>query len=307
MGQSNHLVSIVMPVYNGANLLMFSLNSIKDQDYPNLEMIVVIDGSTDNSEEILTTFSNSWSIPLKVLKHPGGNRQGIASSYQLAIDHCQGKYIAFLEQDDVWQVNKISEQVKVFEQFKNVGVVFSDVYKFDVQGKAAATPFKTMINRPPSGRPFNPFLRLLWGDFVSTFSNIMVRRNLVDLQDILAEPEGFQDWMLLVLLSQRCKFYHSNKTRIYWRQRQDSFYGKFRQDPKYISKFRNLRKLALKNSMSKIWHENQNSNSGHHISNFLIKQYWYFIIHLLSFTEGIADTLNRSFIFRKISSQRMVH
>ncbi len=66
------------------------------------------------------------------------------------------------------------------------------------------------------------FRRMLWGNCVSTFSNIMVRRSLVNgSTDIIMEPEGFQDWMLL-LLSRRCCFYHSSRTKTFWRRRANS-------------------------------------------------------------------------------------
>ncbi len=284
MNNNDHLVSVIMPVFNGMTFLPASLESIMAQDYPNLEIIVVDDGSIDKSKEVLESFANSWSGCMKVLMHPGRKRQGIAASYRLGLKHCLGEYIAFLEQDDVWSVNKISEQIKVLNALPEVGVVFSDVYTFDEEGIVSAKAFKTLINRPPTERSFNAFWRLLWGNCVSTFSNIMVRHNQINLSDIITSPDGFQDWMLLLLLSSRCRFYYCSKTRTFWRQRQDSYHAKLRQMPKY----RSLRKLALRNASEKLLLERQSIHSHHTYIEFFFKSCWLSIILLFSTAERMA-------------------
>ena len=289
MNRANHLVSVIMPVFSGGDLLPITLESVRNQDYPNLEIIVVDDGSIDKSKEVLESFANSWSGCMKVLTHPGRKRRGIASSYRLGLKHCRGEYIAFLEQDDVWSVNKISEQIKVFDAFPEIGVVFSDVYTCDEEGRVATKAFKTLINRPPTERPFNAFWRLLWGNYVSTFSNIMVRHNQINISDIITSPGGFQDWMLLLLLSSRCKFYHCSRTKILWRQRQDSYHARLRQYPKY----RNLRKLALRNSIEKLRRERHSIYYQHTYIEYFFKSYWLSVISLVSAAEKMADFYRR--------------
>ncbi len=289
MNKADHLVSVIMPVFNGMTFLPASLESIMAQDYPNLEIIVVDDGSIDKSKEVLESFANSWSGCMKVLMHPGRKRQGIAASYRLGLKHCLGEYIAFLEQDDIWSVNKISEQIKVFDSFPEVGVVFSDVYTCDEEGSVATKAFKTLINRPPTERSFNAFWRLLWGNCVSTFSNIMVRHKLINISDIITSPGGFQDWMLLLLLSSRCKFYHCSRTKILWQQRQDSYHAKLRQ---YL-KYRNLRKLALRNSIEKLLLERHSIHYQHTYIEYFFKSYWLSVITLVSATERMADFYRR--------------
>ncbi len=296
MNAADELVSVIMPVCNGGDLFAIALDSVRNQDCPILEVIVVNDGSTDGTEEVLESFSNSWSGCMKILTHPGRQRKGIAASYRLGLENCQGTYIAFLEHDDFWPTNKISEQIKAFDAFPEVGVVFSDVYPCDEEGRIAAKAYKTLINRPPTQRPFGAFLRLLWGDFVSTFSNIMVRRSLINTSDILEEPEGFQDWMLLLLLSSRCKFYHCSRTRAIWRQRPGSYYGKLRQLPGYMSKYRRLRKLAIKNAIGKV----QSFDSGNFHTKHFRKRYLYFLFSVFSCAERVADFLNPRSIHRRM-------
>jgi len=297
MKSKNPLVSVIMPVFNGDDFLLAALESIAFQDYPNLEIIVINDGSTDKSADVLGSFSKSRPGSLKILEHPDRQRHGIAASYQLGLQHCSGKYIAFLEHDDFWPSNKISEQVKVLEAFPQVGVVFADVHHCNSEGKVSARPFRTIVNRPPADKPFNAVWRLLWGNCVSTFSNMMVRHENVNAYDIIANPEGFQDWMLLLKLAFRCKFYHCRQTKTFWRQRPDSYYGKLRQMPNYISKYRRLRQLALRKAMAGILLERRSL-----FSNGVAKTYWYTVISLLSAAERMADFFNRRVFNREITT-----
>jgi glycosyltransferase involved in cell wall biosynthesis len=295
---TNPLISIIMPVFNGKAFLPAALESVMAQDYPNLEMITVDDGSTDESEKILESFAHFWSGPINILTHPARQNRGIAASYRLGLEHCHGKYVAFLEHDDFWPPNKISEQVKIFNTFNEVGVVFSDVYLCDEKGRISTKAFKPLINSPPSERPFNAFPRLVWGNCLSTFSNVMVRQDLIDIYDIINQPEGFQDWMLLLLLSRRCKFYHCTQTKTFWRQRQDSCHSKLMRAPKYTS----LRKLALRNAIGKHLHEVNASDSNHLYKERYLKSYWYSIISLFTTAERVADFVNRRFFNRGITS-----
>ena len=225
---------------------------------------------------------------MKILTHPQRRQLGIAASYRLGLQHCGGKYIAFLEQDDMWPGNKISEQIKILEAFPKVGVVFSDIYEYDDIGKLATEPFVTRINRPPSDRSFNSLWRLLWGNYVSTFSNMMVREELVHDSDILSYPEGFQDWMLLLKLSFRCKFYHCTEVSTIWRQRSDSHFSTMKRMPGYRKK----RKLAIKRAVTSVLNE-QESFHRKGLSEYYSKIFLRAAITLLSAIERLADFMNR--------------
>ncbi|MEZ4706698.1 MAG: glycosyltransferase [Caldilineaceae bacterium] len=236
---ANPYVSIIMPTYNGARFLGAALESIRRQDYAYsaLELIVVDDGSTDETGEILASFQQSWLGQVALLNHPGRKNRGISESYRLAIAHAKGDLIAFLEHDDFWLDNKISEQIKIFEAYPEVGVVFSDVYPCDVHGAISAYPFRGIVNRPIADKPFDDaFWRLIWGNFILTFSNFMIRRNLFDVSDILLEPKGFQEWMLLLRMAKRCYFFHCSSTKTFWRQNEHSYHRRLGRLPDYKRK-----------------------------------------------------------------------
>ena len=283
MSAINGLVSVIMPVCNGGDLLPLALQSITTQDYPDLEVIAIDDGSVDDSAQILETCVAAGEGRLKVLTHPGRQRRGIAASYRLGLEHCRGEYIAFLEQDDMWPTHKISAQMSIFTTFPEVGVVFSEVYTCDAEGCISTKSYSPLVNRPPTERPFRAFWQLLWGNCVCTFSNFMVRAHQIHPDDIIAEPAGFQDWMLLLLLSRRCQFYFCHSTQTFWRQRPESYFAQLSQLPK----FRSTRKLALRQALEKLCADRAESVYPLYTGP-CARLYWDVVIALLSALEGTA-------------------
>ena len=106
------LVSVIIPTYNYAHYIMQAINSVINQNYPaeNIEIIVVDDGSTDNSREVLQDL-----IDRNVIKYYFQNNKGKANATAVAVQKCSGKYIFNLDADDYFLPEKITKFVKVFE------------------------------------------------------------------------------------------------------------------------------------------------------------------------------------------------
>ena len=114
------LVSLCIPVHNGAEFIQIMLNSIEQITYPNLEIIVSDDDSTDES----LTLVQSCQIPNgRIFTH---SRYGLVSNWNYCIKQAKGKYIKFLFQDDTLEPDCITKMVEVAEQDKQIGLVFSD-------------------------------------------------------------------------------------------------------------------------------------------------------------------------------------
>jgi glycosyltransferase involved in cell wall biosynthesis len=100
------LVSVIVPSYNYLKYLDKCLESVINQDYPNIELIVVDDGSTDGSLEYLLGFGGA----IKVLQQ---ENQGVSVARNFGILESKGEFIAFLDADDFWDTSKISKQVNI--------------------------------------------------------------------------------------------------------------------------------------------------------------------------------------------------
>ena len=111
------LVSIVMPSYNTAGFIADSINSVRAQTYENWELIIVDDCSTDNTDEVVSFFEDPRIRYIKNEKNSGA-----AVSRNRALSEAKGRWIAFLDSDDLWSPNKLQKQIAFME---NSGYGFS--------------------------------------------------------------------------------------------------------------------------------------------------------------------------------------
>lgn len=116
------LVSINMVVYNGAKYINESIQGILDQTYANFELIIVDDGSTDDTIEIVRRFSDR-----RIRLYKNNINRGLVFSRNRAIDLSNGEYITINDCDDISMMNRISEQICFLESNKDFGMVGSNV------------------------------------------------------------------------------------------------------------------------------------------------------------------------------------
>lgn len=112
MRKFNPLVSIVIPVYNGENYLKEAIDSALAQTYENIEIIVVNDGSVDNTESIAKSYGNK----IKYFKKKNG---GTSTALNLGIKNMKGEYFSWLSHDDMYYPNKIKRQIEELSKLKN--------------------------------------------------------------------------------------------------------------------------------------------------------------------------------------------
>jgi glycosyltransferase involved in cell wall biosynthesis len=124
------LVSIITPVYNSAVFLPATLNSICNQTFRNFEHLIVDDGSTDESLSILERYS-ALDSRIKIIRLKGNN--GPARARNAAIEKARGRYIAFIDSDDLWLPHKLESQL-AFMAEKQAAVSFTSYFKMTEEG-----------------------------------------------------------------------------------------------------------------------------------------------------------------------------
>lgn len=122
------LVSVIIPTYNRASLIKRSIMSVLNQTYNNLELIIVDDGSTDNTEEIVKSIKDERIV---YIKQPN---KGACEARNNGIDYAKGEYIAFQDSDDVWHINKIERQLETLKE-TDADIVFCINTPYDTNGK----------------------------------------------------------------------------------------------------------------------------------------------------------------------------
>ena len=118
----NHpTISVIIPTYNRAHLIGKAVKSVLSQTYQDFEIIVVDDGSTDNTEEIVKSFTD-YKIYYICHKH----NRGASAARNTGIKASRGEYIAFLDSHDEWLPEKLDKQIKTFNsESSEVGVVYN--------------------------------------------------------------------------------------------------------------------------------------------------------------------------------------
>lgn len=184
------LVSVVIPAYNVGKHIAEAIDSVVAQDYPQLELIVVDDGSQDDTAEVV---ASRYPQATLIRKANGG----AASARNAGIRAASGEFIAFLDADDIWLPGKLAAQVAHFRAHPDVGMNCTDFGRWacDEQGvfpdPLSAIPDQTGIPADAIDRDHSGWIyhKLLLDNFVWT-TTVMMRRSLVDRVGLY--DEGFR-------------------------------------------------------------------------------------------------------------------
>ncbi len=118
------LVSCIIIFLNGEQYIRESIASIFAQTYPHWELLLVDDGSTDQSTVIAKEYARQYPQQVYYLDHPDHENRGMSAARNLGINHAQGKYIGFLDADDIWLPEKLAQQVAILESESEAAMVY---------------------------------------------------------------------------------------------------------------------------------------------------------------------------------------
>ena len=180
MNINKTLISIVTPLYNSDLYISSCINSVISQTYTNWELIIVDDCSTDNSVEIVKSFSDS-RINIVMLDVNSG--AGVARNEAIKI--AKGKYIAFLDSDDIWHSKKLETQIK-FMEAKNVDLSYSSYGFIDEKDN--------ILNRYIKALPFVDYNKMLRNNYIGCLTAIYNQEKIGKIY--MPEFRKRQDWGL---------------------------------------------------------------------------------------------------------------
>src|SRR3990172_11738749 len=119
------LVSVIIPTYNGSRFIRETIQSVIGQSYSKIEIIVIDDGSTDDTSLVVK------SITDQRITYIQQKNAGVSTARNHGITVSKGDYIAFLDHDDVWLPCKLEKQLSLFEQNPKVAMVYADTFIID--------------------------------------------------------------------------------------------------------------------------------------------------------------------------------
>jgi len=192
----NPKVSICIPSYNHARFLPAAIESALAQTYRSFEVVIVDDGSSDDSVPVAEAYAARYPALINVLTHPGRRHLGIGRTANLARRNARGEFWSGLPSDDVLYPQKLEEQVALFDRHPNLGWVYGYADIIDDQGKSrpGMPPFGEDITLAP-----NPLTTLIERNVVPAMT-VLARRARLD--EIGSEDESllYSDWYYWIRL-----------------------------------------------------------------------------------------------------------
>lgn len=221
-------ISIITASYNYEKYIVETLNSIINQNYENWELIIVDDGSCDNSLSVIDDYV-AQDDRIKLYTHANNKNRGLSETIKLALSKCSGDYIAFLESDDIWGENNLSEKLHIIRQYPDIAIISNDVELFGDKKRISSYNHYFSFQAKTFNKltfPCNIFTVLLKENFIPTFSCVMVKTAYLKACsfDILYTP--WLDRYLWLQLAYHGQFYFLNKKLTKWRIHAQSYIDK---------------------------------------------------------------------------------
>jgi len=209
-------ISVIMPVYNGGDYLKLAIESILSQSFENFELVIINDGSTDKSGDVIKSYSD-----LRIKSITNQSNLGLVCSLNLGIEHAKGKYIARMDADDISHPDRLRIQFEFLENNTSYGMCGTFYQIIDSQGN-----LQHKVELPRSDRDIKTFL-----NFGNCFchSTVMFRKDLsiknkYDKYFFLSEDYKlwyeFSKICKLAILPDYCVLYRFHSTNISSTQKQ---------------------------------------------------------------------------------------
>ncbi|WP_009632266.1 glycosyltransferase [Synechocystis sp. PCC 7509] len=199
------LVSVIIPAFNSEKTIQETIESVLNQTWKNLELIVVNDGSQDATLDVIASIKDPR---LTVLSYPNS---GVSASRNRGISQAKGEFISFLDADDLWTLDKLETQLKALQDNPQAGVAYSWTDHIDDNSKLLRAGAHYIING-------DVYAELLKSNFVANGSNILVRAQA--LREIGGFNQSFtpaEDWDMYLRLASRYHFVAVPSAQILYR------------------------------------------------------------------------------------------
>ena len=183
--------SIIIPLFNSEQYIRDTVKSVIKQTFSNWELIIIEDGSWDNSYEVANEFARH-NNRIRILQHVAGANKGVSSSRNLGIKNAIGEWIAFLDADDIWHCDKLQRQHEIIKR-ESPELVF--VYslaliineKSDQITSVSLPVYKKKSNLYGAGNPgiyIRPLRSVINSGFEAPTSSVVIRKRIIDDSEI---------------------------------------------------------------------------------------------------------------------------
>ena len=200
------LVSVIVPALDAGPTIVDTLESVRRQTLTDLEVIVVDDGSTDDTAARVARVTDPR---ITLASFP---RAGVSVARNRGMARARGAYVAFIDADDLWTPDKLERQIEALRRRADAGVAYSWTAEIDSAGRPLGS-------QPPVRHEGDVYARMLLGNFVGSGSNVLLRREVVEtVGEFDPGLQGVEDWEYFLRAAARWPFVVVPRYQILYRQ-----------------------------------------------------------------------------------------
>ncbi len=216
------LISVVVPAYGHKDYILSCLNSVIAQTYKDIEIIVVNDGSPDDTEKVLQPL-----ISEGIIRYISQANSGAAAARNTGISAAKGDFIALIDDDDIWPQTKLATQLALFEALPQAVMVYGAIDFIDGEGKPyPLTDVRGLPRSLPCDSPDNPgpsgsvYLEFTDINYITSPGQTLIRKSALDSLNAPpfdTEIWGADDWDLWLRLADIGDFIYSPEVSLHYR------------------------------------------------------------------------------------------
>ncbi len=225
------LVSVIIPVYNAEKFVSYTLDSVINQDYKNIEIIIIDDCSKDNSFDIISKY---MALDSRIKYHKMEENSGVALARNKGVELASGRFIAYVDSDDIWLPNKLSTQLELFKVHPNTPLTYTAIEYIDENNE--------LIKGKRKLKESITYGKLQRNTLIAT-STVMIDRNVVEEIKMPNRRSGEDYSLWLNILKKYGKAYGINEVFTRYRKSSNSLSSK---KSKELKVFYNVQREDLK-------------------------------------------------------------
>lgn len=200
------LVSVIMPAYNSASFIGEAIGSVLNQDYQNVELLIINDGSIDQTEEIVNSFSDQR------IRYFYKENGGVSSARNVGLRFMRGAYFCFLDADDVFTQSSILSRIEIFDKNPRLDFVDGAIEFVDV----SLNPLQIKTTPGYTGQPFPELLKLNEKCFIG--NTWMIKRNQVAQYEFPEDMTHGEELFFYLTISRNGYYTFTHHTILLYRQ-----------------------------------------------------------------------------------------
>lgn len=290
IGQKNNLaISVVICTYNGKDTVLSALESVVNQTYQNIEVVIVDDASTDCTVDLIERFidTHQQSHRFKLIEKK--INRGLTDSISIALQNCKGRYVCFLEQDDIFDKDNLLEKVKTISRYPSAVLITGFTIPFgDIEEKLKTQDY-IAGNRIRLNSTVNQIStrELLKQNPIPSFSGTLVQRKILKRINFQNTDHQKLDWFLWACILKNNPLHLCPESVVYWRKHGSSLSNN-------LHKHLSTRDVFLKNIHRhlNVQYQSNDQNVETILESGLFDVYWYSKTYQIDIDYAVSHYLH---------------